>query len=118
MNSTFKYDGDGHRVKSATATNPSTSSGRALGQVTTFFVGNYYEVSGSTIIKYYYAGSQRIAMNKNGLLSFTLGDHLGSTCAGYLVHPSDFVVEISTRESSISPKMGSVYTSKKHTGII
>ncbi len=32
-----------------------------------------------TITKYYYAGSQRIAMRTNGTLNYLLGDHLGST---------------------------------------
>ena len=49
------------------------------GNTTTYFVGNHYEVTGSTIIKYYYAGSQRIAMRTNGTLLYILGDHLGST---------------------------------------
>lgn len=31
------------------------------------------------VTKYYYAGSQRIAMRQNGVLNFLLGDHLGST---------------------------------------
>jgi len=31
------------------------------------------------ITKYYYAGSQRIAMRTNGALNYLLGDHLGST---------------------------------------
>jgi hypothetical protein len=47
--------------------------------VTTYFVGAHYEVTGSTITKYYYAGAQRIAMRTNGTLSHLLGDHLGST---------------------------------------
>jgi RHS repeat-associated protein len=33
----------------------------------------------STITKYYYAGSQRIAMRTNGTLQYLLSDHLGST---------------------------------------
>jgi hypothetical protein len=49
-NATFVYDGDGKRVKSI-----------FNGNTTTYFVGNHYEVTGSTITKYYYAGSQRIA---------------------------------------------------------
>jgi hypothetical protein len=49
-NATFVYDGDGKRVKSI-----------FNGTTTTYFVGNHYEVTGSTITKYYYAGSQRIA---------------------------------------------------------
>ena len=67
-NAIFVYDGDGRRVKST-----------FNGTTTTYFVGNLYEVTGSTITKYYYAGSQRIAMRTNGTLNYLLGDHLGST---------------------------------------
>jgi hypothetical protein len=42
-------------------------------------VGSHFEVTGSTITKYYYAGAQRIAMRTNGTLNYLLGDHLGST---------------------------------------
>ncbi len=31
------------------------------------------------VTKYYFAGAQRVAMRKNGSLSFLLSDHLGST---------------------------------------
>ncbi len=49
---TFVYDGDGKRVK-ATA-----------GGVTRAYVGDYFEWSGSTstMVKYYYAGTVRVAM--------------------------------------------------------
>jgi len=50
-----------------------------VGTNTTYFVGGYYEVTNGTVTKYYYAGSQRIAMRTNGTLNFLLGDHLGST---------------------------------------
>jgi len=70
-NASFLYDGDGKRVQSEITTNLATT--------TTYFVGNYYEVTGSSITKYYYAGAQRIAMSKDGTLNFMLGDHLGST---------------------------------------
>lgn len=70
----FVYDGDGNRVKAT------------VGGVTTSYVGNYFEWSGSTstMVKYYYAGSQRIAMRTgsgttNTNLKWLLGDHLGST---------------------------------------
>ena len=68
----FVYDGDGRRVQMID------------GGVTTTFVGNYYEATGSTITKYYFAGTQRIAMRKytipeNGTLTYLFGDHLGST---------------------------------------
>ncbi len=70
---TFDYDGDGNRVKG-------TVGG------TTVYIGNYFEWTGSTstMVKYYYAGSTRVAMrtgtgtNETGLL-WLLGDHLGST---------------------------------------
>jgi len=72
---TFIYDGDGKRVKSIIDTTAGTE--------TTYFVGAHYQVvnDGTTqkIIKYYFAGSQRIAMRTNGTLNFLLGDHLGST---------------------------------------
>lgn len=63
----FAYDGDGNRVKGT------------VNGVTTAYVGNYYELSGSTTRKYYYAGSTRVAMTENGALSWLLSDHLGST---------------------------------------
>ena len=50
-----------------------------IATTTTYFVGAYYEVAGSTVTKYYYAGAQRIAMRSSGTLYFVLGDHLGST---------------------------------------
>jgi RHS repeat-associated protein len=77
QNATFVYDGDGKRVKSI-----------INNAITTYFVGAHYEVTGSTVTKYYYAGSQRIAMRSGtwdfsnpvtGTLNFLLGDHLGST---------------------------------------
>jgi RHS repeat-associated protein len=64
---TFVYDGDGNRVA------------QTIGGTTTYFVGNYYEKTGSTITKYYYAGSQRVAIRKGSTLSYLLSDHLGST---------------------------------------
>ncbi len=63
----FVYDGDGNRVKSV------------INGVTIYYVGNYYEKTGSTITKYYYAGSQRIAMRTGSSLYYLLSDHLGST---------------------------------------
>jgi RHS repeat-associated protein len=64
---TFVYDGDGNRVKAT------------LNGVTTAYVGNYYEQSGSVTTTYYYAGGARIAMRQGITVSYLLGDHLGST---------------------------------------
>lgn len=67
MSTSFVYDGDGNRVQSA------------IGGATTTFVGNYYEVTGQSITKYYYAGGSRVAMNAGGTVSYLLSDQLGST---------------------------------------
>jgi RHS repeat-associated protein len=66
---TFDYDGDGQRMKAT------------LGGVTTVYIGNHFEWTGSTstMIKYFYAGTQRVAMKKGSTVYFLLGDHLGST---------------------------------------
>ena len=47
--------------------------------MTTVYVGSHYEKQGSTVIKYYFFGAQRVAMNKAGVVQYLLGDHLGST---------------------------------------
>jgi RHS repeat-associated protein len=72
---TFVYDGDGNRVKATfgatTTVYPST--------VLRAGVGAIYETSGSTVLKYYYAGGVRIAMRTGGQIYYLLSDHLGST---------------------------------------
>jgi RHS repeat-associated protein len=54
-----------------------------VGGEQTTFVGPHYEVTNpganQSVTKYYFAGAQRIAMRKDGTLSYMLGDHLGST---------------------------------------
>jgi len=67
----FVYDGDGKRVKSVMNTSQSST--------TTYFIGGHYEVANGVVTKYYYAGSQRVAIRTNGTLNYILGDHLGST---------------------------------------
>ncbi len=64
---THVYDGDGQRVKAV------------VNSTTSVYVGAYYEVQGSTIKKYYYAGNVRVAERNGGVLYFLLTDHLGST---------------------------------------
>ena len=62
------YDGDGNRVKAT------------IGGTTTVFIGKHFEWTGSTstLIKYFYAGTQRIAMKKGSTVYYLFGDHLGS----------------------------------------
>ena len=64
-----EHAGDGNRVKST------------IGGVTTAYVGNYFEwkTSTSDMVKYYYAGTTRVAMRTGGsTVNYLLGDHLGS----------------------------------------
>jgi hypothetical protein len=42
---------------------------------TTLFVGAHYEVRGSEVNKYYFAGATRIAMRTGSTVSFLLTDH-------------------------------------------
>ncbi len=63
----FVYDGDGNRVKAT------------FGATTTVYVGAIYEMSGSTVRKYYYAGGSRVAMRSGVETYYLLGDHLGGT---------------------------------------
>jgi RHS repeat-associated protein len=47
---------------------------------TRLFVGDHYEVVvNGTETKYYFAGTSMIALRKDGVLNFIIGDHLGST---------------------------------------
>jgi RHS repeat-associated protein len=66
----FGYDGDGKRLIGTE------------GGTTTVYIGNYFEWKGSTstMVKYYYAGAERVAM-RSGTADplWLLGDHLGST---------------------------------------
>ncbi|WP_297640229.1 hypothetical protein [Caldilinea sp.] len=50
----FVYDGDGRRVKGT------------VNGVTSYYVGDHYEVSGGVVKKYYSASGQRIAMRERG----------------------------------------------------
>jgi RHS repeat-associated protein len=67
LTTSFGYDADGKRVKAT------------VGTTTTVYIGDYYEQTGSTVKKYYYAGGQRVAMRENSSLYWLLTDHLGST---------------------------------------
>ncbi len=61
----FGYDGDGVRVKQTLTATTAT---------TTYFVKNYYEVSGGSATKYYYLGSQRVAMRSSVGVRYPFGD--------------------------------------------
>jgi len=69
----YTYDGEGNLVKQQvlnTATNVTT---------TTYYVDDLYEVTGTTVTKYYMFAGRRVARNKAGILRYLLADQLGST---------------------------------------
>jgi RHS repeat-associated protein len=72
VTATFTYDGDGNRVKGVITSGTTTTS---------TYIGSYFEWTGSTstMKKYYYAGSTRVAMRTGSSTpNYLLGDHLGS----------------------------------------
>ena len=46
--------------------------------MTTLYIGNYYEKTGSAVTKYYYFGGQRVAMRDSSGVKYFHSDHLGS----------------------------------------
>jgi RHS repeat-associated protein len=62
----FTYDGDGNRVK------------KVQSGVTTAFVGNAYEWTSTSTVKYYYLGGKRVALRTAAGVIYLHGDHLGS----------------------------------------
>jgi len=65
----FTYDGDGALVK------------KTAGGQTTVYVGGIYEKNLATGVEtwYYTLGGRRVAMRKAGVVTYLVGDHLGST---------------------------------------
>ena len=100
----YTYDGDGRRVKAV------------VGSTTTYYIGAHYQVDNGVVTKYYFAGAQRVAMRKNGTLSYPLADHLGSTSlttntSGALVSELRYKAWGEARYSS-----GTMPTSYRYTG--
>jgi RHS repeat-associated protein len=102
---TFLFDGDGRRVQSTMNED-----------IITKFVGAHYEVTGSDVTKYYFAGSQRIAMRSKGEVYYMIGDHLGSTslttnAAGQVIAEQRYTAWGETRYDS-----GESQTKYQYTG--
>jgi RHS repeat-associated protein len=104
---TFVYDGDGKRVKAT------------VGGTTTVYIGDYFEWTGSssTMIKYFSANGQRVALKKGSTVYLLFGDHLGSTAitanstTGALVGELRYKAWGEQRHSS-----GTTYTNRRYTG--
>jgi RHS repeat-associated protein len=67
----YIYDGDGNLVKSI------------IGEIVTYYANGNYELrvegTSETEFKYYFAGSVRIALREDEVITWLLSDHLGST---------------------------------------
>jgi RHS repeat-associated protein len=73
VTTTFSYDANGALVK---------KEDPLVG--TTYYVGPHYEVlteSGEdpVVTKYYFHGGKRVAMDRDGVVQYLVGDHLGTT---------------------------------------
>jgi RHS repeat-associated protein len=66
----YLYDADGVRVKKV-----------APNGAATYTPFPHYEVSDGVVTKYYFFAGQRIAMKRNGVLTYLHSDHLGSIVA-------------------------------------
>jgi RHS repeat-associated protein len=68
VTTTYTYNADGARVK------------RAMGSATTYYIGNWFEVTqAGAVTKYYYFGGKRVAVRQSGTPYYLHTDHLGST---------------------------------------
>ncbi len=99
----FVCDGDGRRVKGT------------VNGVTSYYVGDHYEVSAGAVKKYYSAGGQRIALHDNGTLYWLLTDHLGGTA--YTVSGTTKTGELRYRPFGVTRfASGTTPTSYRFTG--
>jgi RHS repeat-associated protein len=107
--SAFVYDGDGNRVKSTiNTTNP----------VTTAFIGNHteWDVSSSSLTRYYYAESTRVAMRKNNTVYYLLSDYLGSTSLTTDENGQNPVKQLYLPWGEVRYSSGSLQTKYTYTG--
>ncbi|HND47766.1 MAG TPA: RHS repeat-associated core domain-containing protein [Anaerolineales bacterium] len=79
-------------------------------------LGTHYEVTDGVVTKYYFAGSQWIALRKDGVLTYLLSDHLGSTslvtdASGQVISQTKYKAWGEVRSTS-----GSELTKYQYTG--
>ena len=67
MATTYGYDADGNRAKQVVTSGSVT--------LTTYYVGNHYEVTGTTATSYYYLGTQRVAVRHGNDVYYLHSDH-------------------------------------------
>jgi len=78
---------------------------KILSSTITYYISPLYEVSGSTVTKYYFFGGQRIAMKRGTTLTYLHSDHLGST-----------VLETSTSGAPTADQKYFAYGNQRDTG--
>jgi RHS repeat-associated protein len=64
----YRYDGFGRRYKK-----------EVIGGMTTYYIGDHFEVKGETQVKYIFAGNLRVAQVEGSTLTYLHKDHLGSS---------------------------------------
>jgi RHS repeat-associated protein len=104
VSASFVFDGDGNRVKSM------------INGTTTTFVGTYYEITGSSITKYYYQGPNRIAMRNSNGVRYLFGDHLGSTSVTADSSGGNIIRQLYTAWGEVRYSSSSLPTKYTYTG--
>jgi hypothetical protein len=105
----FYYDADGHRVKGV------------VGGVTTVYIGDHFEWTGSTstMVKYYPAGAQRIAMRKGGTLYDSGSTKVGKLRYARHLHPMPCALHASRcsqdNRSACGVRGGSAYGGTRYS---
>ncbi|HPP62404.1 MAG TPA: RHS repeat-associated core domain-containing protein [Anaerolineales bacterium] len=100
----FVYDGDGKQIKAT------------VNGITAVYVGNHYEVKNSIVTKYYFAGSTRIAVRKDGTLNFLLSDHIGSSSVTTNANGAKTASALYKAFGETRYTLGSLNTDYKFTG--
>ena len=104
----YTYDGDGNLVKSV------------VNGVSTYYPARHFSLeiglTGDTQRKYYSANGQTIAVNENGILSWILTDHLGSTSGTVDANGSPVSTLLYTAFGETRLENGATNTDYRYTG--
>jgi RHS repeat-associated protein len=87
-----------------------------LNSQTTLFIGEHYQKEGSLVTKYYFAGSQRVAMRQGSVVHYLLGDHLGSASVTYNANTGATVTQLYKTWGEVRYSSGALPTDYTYTG--
>jgi RHS repeat-associated protein len=90
----YGYDGFGQRYKK-----------EVVGGMTTYYIGDHFEIKGGTQVKYIFAGNLRVAQVEGSTLTYLHKDHLGSSTvmtdySGFETESTQYMPFGSTRPGS------------------